>query len=146
MRILFLLNQTKRSILIPARYYTFEALAKLTNDDISMDKTTGEVTVNGSVANSLRTLINKEYASPLFYEVYLKGINIDKNYYNGKKSELLSIIPIHNTKFGDTITYQPEGQFKDMYGGMINQLEIQIKDEDGKDYGGKFLVELILQE
>lgn len=132
---------------IPAGYYTFEKLKELI-PDLSFDYNTLKVTYSGTLTGGLKKLIDEQsfiYLTPLSLYVYVERIDGSRNYLNGKRSKLLSIIPVGKTNIGEIFEYQPFNNFKKLYEGNINSLNISIKDEWGNDYKGKFVAEFTLE-
>ena len=88
---------------------------------------------------------SNNYLTAVCLYMYVDEIDTSKNYLDGKRSTLLSAIPIGNTDVGEIFKYQPHNNiFKNMYNNSISNLNIKIKDEQGKDFNGKFVAELTL--
>ena len=138
--------KTGKEIVIPPGYYTYKQLQKLMPGDFKFDQQTLKVKIDGVLAGGLKKLIDNDflYLTPLCLYLYVDGIDTSTNYLDGKRSSLLSVIPIGKTDVGEIFKYQPISNSRKMYNGEINSLNITIQDERGNKYDGKFVVELTL--
>ena len=135
----------KSTVKIPPGYYTEEDINTKTREDFDIDYNTLKVKMKGSVTGGLKKIISKNgeiYLTPLCFYLYVDGIDTSKNLLNGKRSKLLSIIPITKDAIGEIISFQTKS-YKKLYGGTRNSLSINIFDEYGKEYNGKFVAEFI---
>ena len=133
---------------IPPGYYTYQRLRELMNYEFKVHTHTLKVSYEGTLTGGLKKRIDKKdmlYLTPLCLYVYVEGINESTNLLDGKRSDLLSIIPVDDTNVGEIFTHQPQNHFKKMYSNEIRALNVSIRDERGKDYTGKFVAELTLQ-
>lgn len=128
----------------PAGYYTYEKLQELI-PDFNFDETTLKTETKGA---QLGKVIENGYLylSPLCLYLYLDCIDTSVNFLNGKRSTLLTSIPIGNTDVGEIFTYQPSSDnFKKLYSGDINHIRLIIKDENDKPFSGRFTAELLFK-
>jgi hypothetical protein len=145
---------------IPAGLYSFDRLSKLLNNDsltISVSESTGKCTLDVAskkgvlISNAILTLLgfdittnNRLYSDtyigthPVNFAlkslyVYLKQINTTCNLLNGKRSNLLGIVPVRKTTFGesDSVSFQ-NLVYRKLQSGIINELEIEIRDDNNK--------------
>lgn len=137
-----------KTTVIQPGYYTYEQLQKLMPGDFKFSENTLKVEVKGTLTGGLKKLIDDGYLylSPLCLYMYVDEIDTSKNYLDGKRSTLLSAIPIGNTDVGEIFNYQPNNNiFKKVYNSCISSLNIKIRDEQGKDYNGKFVAMLTVK-
>ena len=65
--------------------------------------------------------------------VHLEQLNTAYNYFNGKPSTVLSVIPVENKDFGDIITARFEHpEYKRLMNDAISELTLEIRDENNK--------------
>ena len=136
------------AVTIPAGYYTYEELQEKMSGDFKFDKNTLKIIITGTVSGGLKKLIEQDspYLNPLCFYMYIDGIDTSKNWLDGKRSSLLSAIPIGNGVAPNEIfTYVPvNNSFKTMSENIYNSINIVILDEYKKPYTGKFVAELKL--
>lgn len=139
-------HPNKEKITIPPGYYTYEELRSKMGGGLKVDPNTLKVAYVGDLTGGLKDLIQDEYIylTPLSLYLYIDGIDTSKNLLDGKRSSLLSIIPVGKTNVGKIIQYQPFNNRKCTYLDEMSQLNVEIKDEFGNDYKGKFNAELQL--
>jgi hypothetical protein len=132
---------------IPPGYYTYQQLVAKMVGSFKVHESTLKVSYSGTLTGGLTNLIKDGYLylTPLSLYLCVEGIDSSKNLLDGKRSNLLSIIPIGKTNIGEIFQYQPVNNYKRMYVGEINDLRVSIVDESGSDYSGKFVAELELQ-
>jgi len=137
---------SNKDVVIPPGEYTYTELGVLLLNDFRFDKQTLKVSIAGTLTGGLRKLIDENnflYLTPLCLHLRVHGIDTSRNLFNGKRSDLLSIIPIGGVNSGKIYEYQPISEgFKKMYGGRVTNIGVEIKDEYGNDYRGKFVAEL----
>lgn len=141
-------SENAQLITIPAGYYTYEELQEKMSGDFKFDKNTLKVSITGTISGGLKKLIEQDspYLNPLCFYVYVDGIDTSKNWLDGKRSSLLSAIPIGNSvESTEIFTHVPvNNSFKNMSENIYNSLNVTILDEYGKQYTGKFVAELKL--
>ncbi len=129
-------------------YYTYDQIKAKIPNDFNFDVNTLKVELNGIIIGSLKDLINKDnilYLTPLSLYMFCDEIDSSKNYLDGKRSNLLAIVPIGKTNVGEIFKHQNMGDsYKSMNANEYNGLQISIKDENGHPYNGKFVAELSL--
>lgn len=136
------------TIKIPPGYYTYDQLVQLMPEgEFSVDVNTLKVTYKGIISGGLAGMIKNEclYLTPLSLYLRVDCIDSSKNLLNGKRSDILSAIPVGKTNLSEIIEYQPQHYFKSANAGVINSLKISIQDEWGNEYLGKCVIELLLQ-
>jgi hypothetical protein len=128
-------------------YYTYEQIREKLKGHLKIHKTNLQVSYSGTLTGGLVKLIenNRLYLTPLALYLKVDGIDTEKNLLDGKRSNLLSVIPVGSTNVGEIFEYQPEHNYKKMYAGRINSLTVSITDDRGNDYLGKFVAEIQLQ-
>jgi hypothetical protein len=135
-------------ITLPPGYYTYDEITRKLPAAFKVDSNTLKVKYgSGTISGGLNKLIKDGYlyVAPLCLYMYVDGIDTSKNLLDGKRSNLLSVIPNINTAAGDVLSHQPQSNYKRMHDGEINELSVTIQDERGNDYPGKFIAEILLQ-
>lgn len=138
---------SSEDVVIPPGYYTYEQLQEFMPNGFEFDENTLKVKVRGRLEGGLTKLISDGYLylTPLCLYVYVDEIDTSQNLFDGKRSSLLTVIPIGNTNVGEIFQYNPLNHFKKMHTGELNSLGIKIENEHGQPYIGKFVAELTLQ-
>ena len=137
----------KPKVKIPPGYYTYSQIREKLGDTFQVDENTLEVSFDESLKGGLSKLIKDKllYLTPLCLYLYVDGIDASKNLLNGKRSDLLSIIPVGKTEFAQIYKYQPIENYKLMYQGEIGSLNISLTDERGNEYKGKLALEIVIK-
>ena len=135
-----------RTTTIQPGYYTYEQLLSKLPGSFKVHQNTLKVSTDATITGGLAKLIENEYLylTPLCLYLYIDGIDTSKDLWNGKRSNLLSIIPIGRTDVGEIIQHHPTNNYKSMLIGELNSLNVSISDERGNAYPGKFIAELEL--
>lgn len=128
--------------------YSIEDLIDITNGGIDHDENTLKVKVNGRLSTEFEKLFENEfpYLTPLNLYLYADCINSSKNLLNGKRSELLSIIPIGKAKVGEIFSYKPISNIRSINTNRFNNINFKLCDKDGNKYKGKFIAEFTITE
>ena len=149
------IQMTKETI--PAGLYSFDRLSKLLSNDvltISVSESTGKCMLTVAsrkgvrISNVILTLLGfdvdtywmhtgrytgdrpVDFATKSLY-IYLKQINTTCNLLNGKRSNILGIVPVCKTTFGesDTVSFQ-NPTYRTLQSGIIDEFEIEIRDDN----------------
>lgn len=143
----FTARSGKRTV-IPPGYYTYEKLRELMHNRFKVHETSLKVHYGGTLTGGLKKLIDDNdflYLMPLALYIHVKEIDTSKNLLDGKRSDLLATIPVGMTNVGEIFKHQPLNNFKRMYEGEVNAVNVSIRDDRGNDYLGKFVAELIFK-
>ena len=141
-------------ITIPSGYYTIQTLQQLTKGVIDFDSISIGIVISGTPSDGLKQIFEKKndgtihyapYLQPLVLFVHADCIDSKYNLLNGKRSQMLSFVPIGNTNITEILTYTPP--VKNLVkadGNEKNRIKIKIKDQFGNDYTGRFIAKLTL--
>ena len=139
------IDSKRNKITIPAGYYTQKELESKLEGNLQINPNTSKVTLKGGLTGGLSKLIEKEhiYITPLGYNIYVDGIDTTNNLYKGKRSSLLTSIPIGKAGFGSMLTYEPQNNiYKKLYSNdKIDGINIRITDLYDNDYKQRFIAE-----
>ena len=143
---------------IPPGYYNFNQLSdylETINITIDVNATNGIATMTSlrdvKISTQLRNILgfitkkklnaNETYIGDMPVDfaiikniyVHLEQLNTYNNYFDGKHSTLLGVVPIENKKFGDITTFRFEHpEYKTLMNGTISEFKLTIRDENGK--------------
>ena len=133
-------QDSETEINIPPGYYEMEDLITLTNNEIGFDENTLKVLIPGTLTVGSKRITNDNflYLAPLCLRLYVEGINTTLNLFDGKRSDLLSIILIGTNKIDTTLVYEPKSCYKDMHNSEISYLKVKLEDEYSKEFIGRF--------
>lgn len=138
-----------KTVEIEPGYYTYnQLLSKLPAGSFRVNRNTFKINTRGVITGGLKKFIEDDYLylSPLYLYMYVEGLDSSQNFVNGKRSDLLKVIPVGKTNVTEVVEYQPSTEhYKAMYETVRDSLTVTIKDEWGNDYKGKFVAEITLQ-
>ena len=74
-----------------------------------------------------------DFATVKSLYIHLEQLNTSQNYFNGAPSTVLAVLPIENKEYGDIVSVRFEHpEFKYFSNGAITELEISVRDENGR--------------
>ena len=142
---------------IPNGYYSFQQIADVfqsKNITLSVNESNGIATLitseelnisegltrmlgfNNRIFAVNETHYGKKAVDLAIYKslyVHLEQLNTAYNYFNGKPSTVLSVIPVENKDFGDITTMRFEHpEYKRLMNDAISELTLEIRDENNK--------------
>ena len=135
-------DRNYKLINIPAGHYAVQDLKKLMPNDFEFDNKTLKIQLTGKVTGGLSKIIenNYIYLSQLGLYLYINGIDTSKNYFEGKRSNLLAFIPMTDTDFGKIITFEPQNNIIKLNNSNdINCIDLKILDKYGNEYNHWFI-------
>lgn len=78
--------------------------------------------------------------------LHLEQVSTSHNYFDGKPSTLLTVIPVENKEFGDVITVRFENpEYKCLVNDVITEFKLEIRDENNNKINNKLPVVCILE-
>ena len=156
---------------IPDGYYSFQQIADVfqsMNITLSVNETNGiatlittnELKISKGLKlmlgfnNKRRFAVNETHTGERCVDfaiykslfIHLEQINTSDNYFDGKPSNVLSVIPVENKEFGDITTVrfeQPE--YKNLMNGAITELKIEIRDENNNKINNHLPINCVLE-
>lgn len=156
---------------LPDGYYSFHQIADVfqsMNITLSVNETNGIATLITTnelkiskglklmlgFSNKRRFAVNETHTGERCVDfaiykslfIHLEQINTSDNYFDGKPSNVLSVIPVENKEFGDITTVRFEHpEYKCLRNGAITELKIEIRDENNNKINNHLPINCVLE-